>query len=204
LILNSIAMLRLILIIVAIYFCNLSYGQRGYSEGYVINSSLDTLQGLVKDRKTNNLDRRLRKIRFISKAGKKRRYSSRQIFGYACAGIEYRSVPIPDRVFARIIIDGELSLLEIQENDPDGAQGLIATSLVLQKGQLRQQAKINRLFFRAIVNPFVRDYEELHQKVVNKVYRFNELELIVNEYNEWVKNGRGKAPKYNKTDYFIK
>ena len=98
--------------------------KKGYSQGYIINSQGEMLEGLVKDRSSGNFIELYKRIRFKPKdALFKRKFSPVEILGYGVNNQHYESVPLltesfffkvryyihesKDRVFLRLISSNE-------------------------------------------------------------------------------------------------
>ena len=65
--------------------------QRGYEPGYVITQNLDTLHGLVKDRKEEPFAQIYKKIRFRGNGIFTKKYSPKKILGYKKGENEFES-----------------------------------------------------------------------------------------------------------------
>lgn len=67
--------------------------KKGYSDGYIVTLSGDTVYGMVKDRDPEPFVRIYAKIRFVEKNKRGvKKYKPTQIAGYKCGNREYRSV----------------------------------------------------------------------------------------------------------------
>ena len=65
--------------------------QKGYEPGYVVTKSLDTLRGLVKDRKEAPFAKIYKKIRFKDSGLFIKKYSPKQLKGYVRGGDQFES-----------------------------------------------------------------------------------------------------------------
>lgn len=65
----------------------LCYGQKNYSDGYIITLQNDTIQGKIRDRFGMRLQIAPRKINFIDSTGTTIKYLPKELKGYSKAGI---------------------------------------------------------------------------------------------------------------------
>lgn len=69
--------------------------KNGYSQGYIINSEGETIEGQIKDRSSETFIELYKRIRFKpDNAHIKRKYSPDEILGYGMNDQHYESVPI--------------------------------------------------------------------------------------------------------------
>ena len=108
-------------------------GQKGFSPGYVILNSGDTLQGSIRDRSEDKI---YKKIRFRGENTGRNKYSPYQIKGYIINGSEFESFWFEEqtqffmfnyfnvegrgeKVFLRVLARGPLSCYLLEYIDPD-------------------------------------------------------------------------------------
>jgi hypothetical protein len=111
--------------------------KNGYSQGYIINSEGETIEGQVKDRSSGSFIELYKRIRFKpDNAHIKRKYSADEILGYGMNDQHFESVPLYeetaffkfryyidesyDRIFLKVISwDADLSYFHWEYVDSD-------------------------------------------------------------------------------------
>ena len=69
--------------------------KKGYSQGYIINSEGETIEGWVKDRSTGTFIELYTRIRFnADKKGYKKKYAANEIQGYGYNNQHFESMPL--------------------------------------------------------------------------------------------------------------
>ena len=85
----------LMVIIIAIPIVPSQAQKKGYSQGYIINSEGETIEGWVKDRSTGTFIELYTRIRFnADKKGYKKRYGASEIQGYGYNNQHFESMPL--------------------------------------------------------------------------------------------------------------
>jgi hypothetical protein len=82
--------------------------------------------------------------------------------------------------FLRILIDGKLKLLKYYRNG--GAAGLLE-KYVMQKGN-EKLFKVSILSFKQDMTTYLSDCPSVSKKIEEKVYKKDDVEQIVDEYNK--------------------
>lgn len=158
--------------------------QEGYVDGYSVTNTFDTIKAKINFKISGS------KVKIIEENGEKKTFKPSQIKGFGKLGIEiYRSVSYgrifndkPD-MFAKLIESGYLTLYNAQlENDNE-----IKSSYYCFQTK-SDSTKLNPLypplFFKKTMKYFIGDDEVTYSKVANAIYGYNELPLILKEYNE--------------------
>ena len=84
-----------LLIIFALLIVPAQAQKKGYSQGYIINSEGETIEGWVKDRSTGTFIELYTRIRFnADKKGYKKRYGASEIQGYGYNNQHFESMPL--------------------------------------------------------------------------------------------------------------
>ncbi len=193
--------LSIICILVSSFF--LTKAQKNFCDGYIITLKNDTIRGKVKDNFPFRLTGIVKKISFIDESGSKKDYLPKDIKGYSKANIaNYVSIDIGfGKDFAKIIIDGEVSLLSYKSTInnsafiPNGGAGggtwshstSSTESFFLYRRNTGSPIEVTRLGFRDLLSAYFSDYKELKEMIEKKELRYSDLEIIVEKYNKWKK-----------------
>lgn len=178
------------ILLILLVFPLISFGQKGFSEGYVITNKNDTIRGKIKDSPGGILgDSHYSKIRFIPTKGKQQKLGVHDIKEYSKAGIvKYRVIISITKEFAEVIIDGRVSLLTYTykplDDDDDSLNSGKISNYYLQKTSDTKVSQIREISFKKDMSLYFRDCPELKQLIDSKSLRFNDIKLIVKKYNE--------------------
>ena len=187
------------IILLLVLTFSLGYGQKNYSDGYIITHQNDTIHGKVKDQFGVQLILASPKIKFIDSSGSIKKLRPRDIKGYSKAGIiDY--VTIQENLsknFARVVVDGDIKLLVIQKvstymtaspTGPGTAPGFrtqASTVYYLYQSNTSETQRVSALSFKKDMASYFADHDQLKNMILNKELRFKDLEIIVETYNEW-------------------
>ena len=178
----------------------LSFGQKNYSEGYIITLENDTVHGKIRDRFGMRLQIAPSKINFIDSNGNTIKYLPKDIKGYSKAGIvDYLTIQDDfGKNFARLLVDGEIKLLMIKKkgtnmtSTPNGQGGFTTgqstysyDAYYLFNTRTSIAKKVIQLDFKNQMADYFSDYEKLKNMILNKELRYRDLEIIVETYNKW-------------------
>ena len=87
----------LLLILFALLSLSTHAQKKGYSQGYIINSEGETIDGWVKDRSTGTFIELYKRIRFQEdKTRGSRKYGPDQILGYGYNDLHFESMPLQE------------------------------------------------------------------------------------------------------------
>ncbi len=178
----------------------LSFGQKSYSEGYIVTLHNDTIHGKIRDGFGMFLSMAPSKIKFIDSKGTTKKYFPKDIKKYSKAGIvDY--VTIKDgfrKDFAKLIVDGDIKLLTIKKSGTHmtqtmNGQGGFTTShstysnnvYYLFNSRNSNTKKVYQLGFKNQMANYFSDYEKLKDMILNKKLRYPDIEIIVEAYNKW-------------------
>lgn len=199
--------ITLLLIISQLITFNI-FAQKNFSEGYIITKNHDTIHGKVKDKffmpSTS-------KISFIDSTGVEKDYKASEILGYSKADIaNYLSVDLGlikgiSYDFARIKVNGYICLLTYKRknvnvnnnNNQNGFTfGQVGTGssnevevFYLYNSDTKQVKEVYQIGFKDSMSKYFEDYVKLKESILNKELRYDDLEIIVEKYNRWKKNG---------------
>ncbi len=188
-------------ILLGLFF--VSKAQKNYCDGYIITLKNDTIRGKVKDNFPFRVTGLVKKISFIDSTGIEKDYLPKEIKGYSKEDIaNYLSIEIGfSKDFAKVIIDGEVSLLSYKYSTtnsafvPNGGGGggswthtpSSSESFFLYKRNTGSLIEVTRLGFRDMLSTYFSDYKELKEMIERKELRYSDLEIIVGKYNKWKK-----------------
>lgn len=88
------------------------------------------------------------------------------------------------------VIDGTASLYELTLKEKKGNKSELVTRYFAEKKEENRFVEVTKKDFRKTMTAFVSDYEELARKVDDKYYTYTEKEAVIEDYNEWVKQGK--------------
>ncbi|MCC5928855.1 MAG: hypothetical protein JJU28_06385 [Cyclobacteriaceae bacterium] len=183
-----------------LYFPANLYAQNRYAEGYVITMRGDTLEGKIRDRKSEPFARRYKRIRFRSSMHSSRRYRPGQIRGYAIGSAIYESHWLmrdnrgfQERylsmerygkpVFLRLVVKGPLSLYFLEQMDQDS--GRIDYVELFKKEDDPVFVRVSQGLLglkKGMLRQYLADRPDVIEKINDKTLR-SALE-IVKYYNE--------------------
>ncbi len=170
--------------------------KKGYSEGYVVTLQNDTIHGLIKSK---NRVASCRSVSFISDSGDKQKYTPREIKFYSKTRKIYRSFLLPDNIlgahaFMKELVKGKINLYihyRTQQNSGMTANGQQAygssttvETFYLGRGDSKELVRVSQLDFKAQLSELVKDNDELSAMILNKEYRYDDIEEIIEIYNE--------------------
>lgn len=178
------------------------FGQKNYSDGYVITLQNDTLHGKIRDRFLIRFQLAPNIIKYMDNNKIITKYKPKEIKGYSKAGlVNYMTIQDDfNKNFARILINGEIKLLTIRKsgsysNSSSNGIGGTDTSYdsyskdlyFLYNSLTSQTTKVYQIDFKNQMTNYFSDYEELKILINNKELRYSDLEIIVEKYNQWKK-----------------
>ena len=94
-----------------------------------------------------------------------------------------------DSVFMQLLLNDSLKIYKYRYLVTTGYYTATETSFVFEKPDgTNLQVLSSKLFpFKKRVGEFFKDDPELSEKILNKTYRYDDLYVIANEYNAWLK-----------------
>lgn len=160
-----------------------------YTKGKVVTLSGETLY--VHIRKVSE-DKIAKSITILSEDSMETRKLSAKELSYVQIGDEeYFSKPYDNKKYLmKKIIDGPASLYELTLKDRKGNKSEIVNLYFAEKQEENRFVEVNKKDFRATMGDFVKDYDELSWKIEDKYYTYLEKEAVIEEYNEWVRQGK--------------
>lgn len=196
----------ILLLIFSFSISILSIAQKpNYSPGYIITLKQDTLHGYCKS--LNNI-RSSKFVKFINQTGKKKKYVAGQIFAYSREGEYFESkkvvpnytVYLNENIFMKRIEKGPVNLFQCTYTskglpilDGEGRELThgysVNTDYYIERPN-GENLWVIRYAFSVTVGKFIKDYPKLAQLVVNSEYTYENIQQIVQIYNDWWRRGR--------------
>ncbi|MDX2171596.1 MAG: hypothetical protein SFY56_00655 [Bacteroidota bacterium] len=196
--------MKKIILFLCIVFMQQSYSQRRYTPGVVYLRNNDSVVGKIKDQ----LFLSTRKIKFIGKEGKVKKYSVREITGYKKLGLlKYLVIPLGISMrFMRVIEDGDLILLEYIRSSGGMSYGGgsyagggygggygggmhtstsgSSTQYYIKKARTNKSGRVPLIGFKNFMLDYIGDDPEVKKLVEEKSLVSRDIFLIVKKYNE--------------------
>jgi len=151
--------------------------QEDYADGYYITYGRDTIHAKIKV-----LNSKVgKKIGYLNPKGKKRKFSASEVQAYQIKGFAgYASIaPYPKapkvRFFAEIVVDGQARLLYYA----------FKKKYFLKRRGSAEAIKIKKLTYRKQLMRFFQDFDDLHEALKNRKYKYGQIETAVSKYNTW-------------------
>ncbi len=172
---------------------------------YIVNNQNDTARGMVKLPKSASkgdfsYTDIMWKVRFINKDGIEQKITPNEIKQVTFwlenkKEITFVSQLNQVKAFAGLMNDNEKMFLEIVQNGHiklykgyfynDSANGIdVSTINYIQKGKGKIR-RFRHLFFRYDLIEYVKDHQELVNKLKSRQYQPKDIDEIVKEYNSW-------------------
>lgn len=144
-------------------------------DGYIITNANDTLHGNVILFKADNFIY----VKLIQEGtNKMQNYRADKIITFYVGAAHYESLILNDtHYFFKIVLKGPISLFE-QTNIKNTKRSYY----LLRKDYL---VKVPKMHFRKNMIAYFNDCDGLCKEIKNKKFKFNDLDKIVLEYNNW-------------------
>ncbi len=183
-----------------------TFSQKGYDAGYIIKNNGDTVRGKIKDRKYTTSPGNSDKITFIDEKGNKDKITPNEIKAYCKRGsMFYRTLPVgleAKKQFVQIIEYGEVILFGYTSNSfvstafssvkPTSSKdnhAISQTDVVYfyQKSKdPNSLMKVKRDKFESVSLFYFKDDAKLIKQIEDKSLKYQDIELVVKMYNEFV------------------
>jgi hypothetical protein len=185
-------MVRLAWIVGSLFFCQMQiFAQAAddFIQGIVVLASGDTLRAEIKQVREDRFSKSITIIR--SGSNQQEKLSPKEVTYFRFGEEEYVSKAVDGKdYFLRRIIQGEASLYEFSYREKRGGKYEIIARYFVEKKSTGQWAEVTTKTFRTEISNFFSDYRTLAGKIENRYYTYKEKEAVVEDYNEWVKQGK--------------
>lgn len=184
---------RFFLILLSIYFLGLNKVlaqlNNNFVQGIVVFANGDTVQAEIKQVREDRFSKSITIIRSGSEQQEK--FTPKEIKYFRFNDEEYVTRIVDGKeYFLRRIIDGEVSLYELSYRKKKGGKYEIKTRYFVEKISSNRWAEITAKTFKTEMSNFFDDHRTLAGKIETRYYTFREKEAVVEEYNEWIKQGK--------------
>jgi len=189
-----------------IFSGGLVFSQAPFEDGYIIKNSGDTIRGKIKDRKYTTSPANSGKVKFIDAKGSKSNVTPDKAKGYCRKGsVFYRTLPVGRESklqFAKILEYGNVILFGYTTNtyvsanrsngshkkdNDDHITSVIDYVYFYQRSKdPNSLMKVKRDKFESVSLFYFKDDAELIKKIEDKSLKYEDIELVVKMYNEFV------------------
>lgn len=160
-----------------------------FMQGMVVLTSGDTIQAEIKQVREDRFSKSITIIR--SGSNQQEKLSPKDVTYFRFGEEEYVTKAVDGKdYFLRRIIQGEASLFEFSYREKKGGKYEITARYFVEKKSTGQWAEVTNKTFRTEISKFFSDYRSLAGKIENRYYTYKEKEAVVEDYNEWVKQGK--------------
>lgn len=162
-----------------LFLANPLFAQKDYYPGYVVTNDLDTLYGMVKDRKSSPL-KIYNKVHFKNEKGRKKKLGPNQIIAYKSGNSEFHSVWNDDLKFMRVMESGRVTYYINESVDEDSN---LFESKILKRDNENKFTTFIGIGFRKKTMKYFADCPELVERLDVREFRYNSLGEAVRFYN---------------------
>lgn len=160
-----------------------------YSRGKIITATGETLT--VHIRKVSD-DKLAKSITVLSDDSlETKKISAKDLIKVELDGEVYLSkLHDKKKYLMKVIIDGPATMYELNIKERKGNKSTLETYYYAEKIETEQFVMVEKKSFRIVMSDFVKDFKDLSSKIQEKYYTYEEKEAVIEEYNEWVKQGK--------------
>lgn len=180
-------------LIILVVILNLIFTSSAQNQNYVITNKSDTLYGKIQ----GNIKPGTGKIKFLGEDGRKKRFYPRQIKGFVLNdSVRFVSILQTENaeaaeyhIFALVVAEGPLILLSTQNKTGflfSSKNDKQENNYYLQDIENGDIVKLPRLNYRRLLADRVSNYGDLKREVLNKVYSYEEIPVVIEKYNNWL------------------
>ncbi len=184
-------MKNILYILFGVWFCLPIYAQKNddFLPGIVVMNSGDTIEVSVKSARED----RLTKSITIRKTGSddQEKLTPDMIKFFKIDNTSYSSLSLDGKnYFLKNIILGEASLYELANREKKGNKSVTVYQYYISKKGNENIQELKSQSFRSDMISYFKEYEALTQKIDERYYTFQEKEAMIEDYNQWVKQGK--------------
>ncbi len=165
-----------------------------WAQKELISGTMVTLQGetLTVKIKPASADKLAKGISVYNDTTEEyKKYGPKDISYFKYDNDEYFLKPVEDsKVFMQREIDGPTTLYTYTYKIDKGNDKVEVTDYYVEKKENGKFKLMNKRTFKNDMSEFYSDYEALSEKIKNNYYTFDEKEATVEEYNDWVAQGK--------------
>lgn len=159
-------------------------GNEKYEKGTIYLVSGDTLEVTIKPDKAERLSKQI-SVWDSQNMGAKR-YLPKDLDGFFFQNETYKSKKDAEgkRQFMVELVKGEVSLYSHTYKEEKGKEEVVTVYYLDKKGTGFTKVPSNKNKFRTEMSYYFADDMKLAQKIDDKMYQYNDIEMVVDEYNE--------------------
>lgn len=159
-------------------------GNEKYEKGLIILSNGDTLNVTIKPERPERMSKQIN-VWDDQMMGNKR-YLPKDLIGYVFQGETFTVKKDEEgkKVFMRVDISGHASLYSYTYKEVKGKKEVVTDYYLEKKGSGLVKVPSSKNKFRNEISYYFADDLKLAQKIDDKMYQYNDIEAIVDEYNE--------------------
>lgn len=171
---------------------NAQLKKEDFTPGTVVLTNGDTLSVLLRDDRDERMSRQIQY--WDEQTNTAKRYLPRDLKYYSINKNNYYSLKTDDgkAVFMHARVEGEASLFGYTYREPKGKKEIVTDYYVRKRGGGLIMVPDKAAKFRTEMAIYFSDMPQLSTKITEKRYAYNDMEAVVDEYNEWVKAGKPK------------
>lgn len=167
-------------------------GPENFSDGVIVNLNGDTMKVKIKQDREERMSMVINVWDAATNAPKK--YYPKELAYFKVDNQEYFSKNNSEgkKVFMEAVVKGEASLYRYSYKEKKGNKSVRMDDFYAEKKGKNAVLVPDNSKFKTEMANFFADAPHLTEKINNKIYKFNDIENLVVEYNEWVKAGKPK------------
>lgn len=195
---NVIGRKLILIFIIILAGIHISYSQSELVEGTIITVTGETLSVKIKPARPDKLAKGISIYNDTTEEYTKLTY--KQITYYKYNDLEYFAKPTDDKpVFMERVIEGPAQLYTHTYKEEKGGKDVEVVDYYVEKKEDGKFKLMTKKTFKAEMSSFFSDNETLKEKIENGYYTYDEKEASVEEYNDWVAQGK-PGKKWKKED----
>ena len=159
-------------------------GNEKYEKGIIFLKNGDTLEVSIKPEHPERYSKQISVWNDQTMGAK--RYTPRELDGFSFQGITYISQKDAEgkQVFMAEIVKGEVSLYEYMYKETTGKKEVVTEYYIKRKNERLVLVPTSKSKFRNEMSYYFADNYNLSQSIDDKMYQYDDIETIVEYYNE--------------------
>lgn len=165
-----------------------------FEPGKIVLSNGDTLNVRIKPDRDEKMSRQIQVFDVQNSTQKK--YLPKDLKYYTLNKVEYFALKDEEgkAVFMELKIKGEANLYGYTYKEEKGKKEVVTDYYIRKQGGGLIKVPTQPSRFRSDMSVYFSDHPTIPEKITHKQYGYFDMEYITEEYNEWVKAGKPKAP----------